>query len=70
MFYALSAPVDATILLTDAPHMPALNDGARADLDSSYLAILVILAIAVVIAVIATAMTFCSSPKETECAHG
>lgn len=39
MFYALFTPVDASISLTDALHTPALNDGARAGLDSSYLAI-------------------------------
>ena len=69
MFYALFTPVDASISLTDALHTPALNDGARAGLDSSYLAILIILAVVAVIAAIATAVAFRGNPKETEYAH-
>lgn len=69
LFYALFTPVDANISMTDALHAQALYDGARAGLDSAYLAILIILAAVAVIAAIVTAVAFRGNPKETKYAH-
>ncbi|MDO5029498.1 MAG: MFS transporter [Corynebacterium sp.] len=69
MFYAWFTPVNADISLTDALHTQSLIDGARAGLDSAFLATLVVLIFFALIAAIATAVAFRGNPKQTAYAY-
>lgn len=68
-FYARSAPEVIAQNFEQGLSHPTLADAARAAIDTSYISVLVIIAITACIACAITAYLLWNNPKETQFAH-